>query len=68
MCKQTIGIDIKGVEQFYSGKYGNNISFSDFIDEYDQTFKRILDKEGLAIKSGVAEWLDYLDKKGVYVK
>jgi len=63
--KQTIGMDIKGVEHFYSGKYGSNISFSDFIGEYNRAFKRILDREGLAIKAGVSELLDYLDEKGV---
>lgn len=28
--KQTIGMDAKGAEQFYSGKYGDYISFSPF--------------------------------------
>src|SRR5699024_5675995 len=63
--KQTIGMDVKGVERFYSENYGNNISFSDFLDEYGQAFKRILDEEGLSIKSGVVELLDYLDEIGL---
>src|SRR5699024_12434896 len=63
--KQTIGMDIKGVEQLYSVKYGSNISFSDFIDEYDWAFKRILDRDGLAIKAGVYSLIDNVYEKGL---
>src|SRR5699024_536566 len=63
--KQTIGMDLKGTEMMLRKEFGNVISFPDIFNNYSHAFKQILEAEGLAIKSGVTELLDYLDERGL---
>lgn len=63
--KQTIGMDVAGTEDFFRTEYGNDVSFQAISDCYSQTFKEILDAEGLTIKPGAIRLLDHLDKLGL---
>ncbi|MCI1589984.1 HAD family hydrolase [Heyndrickxia oleronia] len=45
--------------------YGKDFQFHRISDDYNETFKRILDSEGLAIKPGAKELLDAIEQKGL---
>jgi HAD superfamily hydrolase (TIGR01509 family) len=45
--------------------YGKEFSLEQILQDYQQAFKNILEKEGLGIKPGAEKLLELLDQKGV---
>lgn len=61
----TLGFNVKRREQYFKGVYGEDFKMAEFGVLSGKAFRRIVAEEGLKVKSGVRELLEYLKRQGI---
>ena len=61
--KKTIGLNWKRTIEVYKKYYGSSLPYEDIIDETMNIFENFIRSEGVPLKEGVLELLDYNKKK-----
>lgn len=56
----TLGFNVKRREQYFKGVYGQDFRMTEFGVLTGKAFRQIVAEEGLTVKPGVRELLDYL--------
>lgn len=62
--KEIAGLLDHKCDEYLQEVYGKDFSFEQILQDYQEGFRNILEKEGLSIKPGVEKLLDMLDYKG----
>ena len=57
---ETIGLNLEGRREYFKNQYGEAFPFDQFTETYRSIGAEIQKKEGLPIKPGLQELLDYL--------
>lgn len=65
--KNTVGKRKKEVELYYKGLYGEDFPYWDISDECRQRFVERVEREGVPVKKGLYELLDYLKNSGIKI-
>lgn len=63
--KRFIGVDERECDDVMKSLYGKDFSMELILEDYYQLFSQILREEGLQVKKGAKDILDFLDKKGI---
>lgn len=61
----TLGMNLKRRREYFRSVYGQEFPFEEFTEIYRAISHRILETEGIPVKKGLYELLDYLDQKGI---
>lgn len=65
--KQTVGRRKNEVQRFYFGKYGDDFPYWELADEGKRRYLRQIQAEGLPVKKGLFELLDFLKEHRVKI-
>ena len=65
--KNTIGRRKKEVELFYLAEYGEDFPYWEFAGKCRAKYLRRVEREGIPVKTGLFEILDWLKEKGVKI-
>jgi len=63
--KRLVGVDSRECDNIMKSLYGNGFSMELIQEDYHQLFSQIIQEEGLQIKKGAKDVLDFLDNKGI---
>lgn len=55
-----IGRNVKGIKKLFSDKYGEDFPFDDIYEEKINMMMNLIDRDGVELKPGVVELIDYL--------
>jgi len=58
-------VDERECDDVMKSLYGKDFSMELILEDYYQLFSQILREEGLQVKKGAKDILDFLDKKGI---
>lgn len=61
----SMGANRKGQEEFFLNYFGKDFPFNDVISVISELIVRDVEENGLKIKPGFRELIDFLDKKGI---
>ena len=65
--KQTVGRRKMEVQRFYFGKYGDDFPYWEFSDKGKKMYIERIQAEGLPVKKGLTELLDFLKDRNVKI-
>lgn len=63
VCKKCLGTNAKASMEIFKQYYGNDFPYEQYKKESSALYHKTVKKEGLALKPGVREILDYLTKE-----
>jgi len=59
------GLNVKSIEKVFKKYYGNDLPFYDIRDLRVKYVLDYIEKNGMPVKPGLFELLDYLDHRGI---
>ena len=63
LLKETIGLNNTGTEEVYKKYYGGSFPFEKILDESARLLENHIRSEGVPLKEGLYEFLEYIRKK-----
>ncbi|HOM01401.1 MAG TPA: HAD family phosphatase [Acetivibrio sp.] len=63
--RDVVGMNVKGIEKVFQRYYGSSLPFYDIRNLRVRYVLDYIDKNGMPVKPGLFELLDYLDNKGI---
>ena len=60
----TLGMNLKGREEYFKSVYGQEFPFDKFTDAYREESRKIQEAEGVPVKKGLPELMAFLKKEG----
>ena len=60
----TLGMNLKGREEYFKSVYGQEFPFDKFTEAYREESRKIQEAEGVPVKKGLLELMAFLKKEG----
>ena len=60
----TLGMNLKGREEYFKSVYGQEFPFDKFTEAYREESRKIQEAEGVPVKKGLLELMTFLKKEG----
>lgn len=60
----TLGMNLKGREEYFKRVYGEDFPFAEFTEVYREESRKIQEREGVPVKKGLPELMAFLKKEG----
>lgn len=61
----TLGMNLKGREEYFKRVYGEDFPFAEFTEVYREESRKIQEREGVPVKKGLPELMAFLKKKAL---